>query len=320
MKKFGGLFAATAAVSALGTYVLFDTLGRILVDRNFTTPEWLANAVSKSDGSLMEEKSEECKKWLEDYGYERFTMESDDGLKLRGYLVKPKNESKVYVFGAHGYRSDGKGEWAFYAKHYVEELGFNMFFVDHRAAGESEGRYIGFDYFEHKDCLKWLNFLNDTFGKDIQIILHGISMGSATVMMMTGSDELPENVKFTVSDCGYTSAYDEFSYKLEEMGVRRKNILKIANFFNKRKAGYDFEKDTNALKAVKNAKIPMLFVHGGVDKFVPTFMVYEVYENCSSEYKDILIVEGAEHAQSYLFGKEDYEKKIDEFVEKFIEK
>ena len=87
-------------------------------------------------------------------------------------------------------------------------------------------------------------------------------MGSATVMLMTGNENLPENVKFTVADCGYTSAMDEFNYKIDTLKLPFRPIIPIVKVINRKKAGYDFQKDTNALAAVKNARVPILFIHG----------------------------------------------------------
>ncbi len=319
MKKAGAALVLGAA-AALGFYKFHDGVFHALMERDFTIPPAIDKIITQNDGNDTDEKEIIYKnnmKWLMDYGFDKYTMVNDRGQKLRGYLMKPEKESKVYVFGSHGYRSDGKGEWCHYAKHWVEEMGYNMFFVDHQAAGESEGRYIGFSSYESKDALKWLDFMNEEFGSDIQIILHGISMGSATVMLMTGSGKLPENVKFTIADCGFTSAYDEFADKLKYLHIPEFS-LSLVNAINIRKAGYDFKKDTNALDAVGKAKIPMLFVHGGKDDFVPTSMAYQLYEACSSEYKDILIVPEADHAQSYRFGKKDYDEKTDEFIAKFV--
>ncbi len=319
MKKAGIALALGAAAGA-GIYAFHEGIFHALIERELTIPPAIKKIITSDDGSSEDEKKrveEENLRWLESYGYETYSMINDRGQKLCGYLMKPEKESKVYVFGSHGYRSDGKGEWCHYAKHWVEELGFNMFFVDHQAAGDSEGRYIGFSSYESKDALKWLGFMVKEFGSDIQIILHGISMGSATVMLMTGSGQLPENVKFTVADCGFTSAYDEFACKLDSLHLPEASLA-FVNAINRKKAGYDLKKDTNALEAVKKAKIPMLFVHGGKDDFVPTYMVYQLYEACSSECKELLIVPEADHARSYYFGKKEYDEKTDEFIEKFI--
>ena len=319
MKKSLLFLGGTLALGTATVVALNEWIYRALIYADFQVPKALGSALSESKPVDGKEKLR-CRNiaWLEEYGYERHHIVNADGNKLTGYLMRPKKESKVYVFCSHGYRNKGKPEWCYYAKHYVEELGINMFFVDHQAAGESEGKYVGFSSFESRDSLQWLGYMNETFGRDIEIFLHGISMGSATVMLMTGSDKLPDNVRFTIADCGFTSALDEFTYKLENLGLPKKPIIPIMCRYNKMRAGYDFQKDTNALEAVGRAKIPMLFFHGGNDKFVPTYMVHLLYDACSAPYKDKLVVEGADHGESYIIDKEACEKKIDGFISRFI--
>ncbi len=162
--------------------------------------------------------------WLNDQTFENYSITNVDGNKLKGYLLKADKPSDVYVFGSHGYRCWGKREFRLMAKFY-HDLGFNVFIVDHQAHGESEGKYIGFGSHESRDAMQWLKFMTDTFGSDIQIILHGVSMGCATVMMMSGNPDLPKNVKFTVADCGYTSPWAEFDYQLKNAHVPTSPLL-----------------------------------------------------------------------------------------------
>ncbi len=318
MKKLGTILTLCAA--GTGLHLASSYLHKALVERRFAVPAAVSRFITESGESDMDSIYKTNMQYLTDYGYELHSIVNDRGHRLQGYLMRPEKPSDVYVFGSHGYRSDGKGEWCHFAKHYVEELGYNLFFVDHQAAGESEGEMIGFSSHESRDCLKWLEYMTFTFGRDIQIILHGISMGSTTVMLMSGSDELVSNVKFTIADCGFTSAMDEFTYKIESLKLPFGPLIPYINSMNQKKAGYDFQKDTNALESVSRAKVPMLFIHGGEDKFVPTHMVYLLHNACNSEYKDILVVPGADHAKSYHTDKKTYDGKIDEFIEKFINK
>ena len=311
-----GLAGATAAVGA-GVYGLCSLIDGLLVDNTKSVPAALGKKISGGGSDDVKELFEKNEKWLEGYGYERHYLVSDRGEKLTGYLLKPEKPSKLFMFGAHGYKFNGRAEFNGFAQYYIKK-GFNVFLCDHTSAGESEGRYAGFGYFEHQDCLKWLRYLNDVYGNDIQIVLHGVSMGAATVMMMSGSDELPENVKMIVEDCGYTGAWDEFYYKVQSMSLPFGDVLlNISNEINKRKAGYDF-KAVKPIESIKKAKVPMLFVHVSGDDFVPFFMVHELYDACASEYKDIYIVEGAGHARCSVNGWEGYEKKLDEFIDKFV--
>jgi len=320
MKKQLAALVGTAAVIGGAAYGVSDALFRALITREFRVPKAVSKFITeKEEGAEnpLEAKYKECMKYIEDYGLERHTMISDRGQMLRGYLMRPEKPSDVYVFGSHGYRSDGKGEWCYFAKFYVEQMGYNFFFVDHQSHGESEGEYIGFASHEHKDALKWLGYMNDTFGSEIKIFLHGISMGSATVMLMTGNDALPENVKFTVADCGYTSAMNEFSYKIDSLKLPFKPLVPVISAINRKRAGYDFKKDTDALSAVKNARVPMLFVHGDKDLFVPTHMVYELYDACAGE-KELFVVPGADHAKSYHIDPDGYEARVKAMAEKYL--
>ena len=320
MKKsllfLGGTLAVGAGVFAGANELLY----RSLIYKDFKMPKGFGKLMNGGvkKPTDKEARHKASKQYLEDYGYERHFIINERGHRLTAYHVKPEKESKVYVFCSHGYRQEGKSEWCWYVNHYVEELGYNMFFIDHQCAGESEGEYIGFSSFESVDAIKWLDYMIETFGEDIDIILHGMSMGSTTVMLMTGNDKLPENVRFTIADCGFTSALDEFKYKLKSWGAPEEPIVSIVCAMNKHRAGYDFQSDTDALEAVSKAKIPMLFVHGAADKFVPTYMVHELFDACAAPYKDKLVVEGAGHADSYYLDKAGYEKKIDAFIEMFL--
>lgn len=320
MKK---IITAAAAVSALAggaAYLASDALFKALISRDFRVPKVVSKFITQNEEKAekpQENPHAKSRQKLEDYGYEMHSIISDRGQRLQGYLMKPEKASDIYVFASHGYRGSGKDEWCTFVDFYVKRLGINLFFVDHQSHGNSEGEYIGFASHEHKDCLKWLRYMNDTFGSDINIFLHGISMGSATVMLMTGSKELPENVKFTVADCGYTSAMDEFMYKINTLKLPFKPLIPIISAINHKRAGYDFQDDTNALAAVKKAKIPMIFIHGDKDMFVPTHMVYEVYEACGTE-KELLIAEGAGHAESYAYATREYEQVVEKYIEKHI--
>ena len=140
MKKSTLLLGALAA-GATTLAVANEWIYRALIYANFSVPKALGKALSESkpiDGKERIRRRNIV--WLENYGYERHRIINADGYKLTGYLMRPKKESNVYVFCSHGYRNKGRPEWCYYTKYYVEELGFNMFFVDHQAHGESEGK------------------------------------------------------------------------------------------------------------------------------------------------------------------------------------
>jgi len=312
------------ALAALGTlaaagYGALTLAGDLLFKRGCVPPPEFTDKLVDCDKTHLGDYLEKNLQWVENYGYERHFMVSDRGEKLVAYLLKPEKESNVYVFAAHGYRSYGKKEFCGVGQYYIER-GYNLFIVDHVASGESEGEYCTFGYNETKDSLKWLDYMTETFGKDIKIILHGVSMGAATVMKMSGSGLLPENVKMTVADCGFTSGPDFFSYRVNKINnkIPAKALVKAWNNVNKSRTGFDLY-SVEPVKSVENATLPMLFIHGEEDGLVPCFMVYELYESCGSENKDLLVIEGADHAQSYMVGKEKYTDKLGKFIDSYID-
>lgn len=309
--KRGLIGAGAAGITAYG---LMTAANEALFNRKIVFPDEFNQKMSGCDNSHLGEFLENNLKWLEEYGYERHFIVSDKGYRLTGYLMKPEKESDVFVFGAHGYRSSGKREFSKFVQYYLEK-GYNVFFPDHVASGESEGLMCTFGYNEREDCMKWLTYLTDTFGKDIKIILHGVSMGCATVTTMGARDDLPENVRMIVADCGFTTAKALFESKLNAMGVPPKALISGVDFAHKRRHGYDFEQ-LRPIDSAKKIRLPILFVHGENDNLVPCSMVKELYEACPSENKDLLIVKGADHAQSYMLAKEEFEKKLDNLIEK----
>ena len=218
---------------------------------------------------------------------------------------------KKAVICFHGYTSKGMSDYIGLSDYYLKR-GYAMLLPDARAHGESEGEYIGFGCLDRKDALVWIHWLIQEVGEDVEIVLHGTSMGGATVLMTSGL-ELPAQVKGIVSDCGFTSPKEVFTHVLNSMyHLPAFPVIQGADLMNRKLAGYGMD-ECNAKREVAHAKVPILFIHGSNDTFVPTHMCNEIYECCASP-KKMLIVEGAAHAESYYKDMEGYEKALTEFI------
>ncbi|GGG06404.1 alpha/beta hydrolase [Paenibacillus aceti] len=253
--------------------------------------------------------------WWRQQSFEPWEMTSTDGLRLRAYyLAAPVDSGKTAIL-AHGYTGNAMG-MSSYARMYYERLGYHVLVPDARGHGQSEGSYIGFGWPERKDYLQWIQRAIEVHGQNTQIILHGVSMGGATVMMTSG-ENLPANVKAVVEDCGYTSVKDELSFQLKRMyRLPRFPLLHTTSLLAKLRAGYFFG-EASALRQVKKSQIPTLFIHGADDSFVPTDMVHSVYEHSPVE-KELYIVPGAGHAEAYQADPEKYEHVVTQFIERFV--
>lgn len=252
----------------------------------------------------------ERRAWLDEQPVEKASITSFDGLRLCANVFPAAEPSKKTVICFHGYTSSSLQEYSVYAPFY-HNLGFNIVMPDARAHGESDGEYIGFGCLDRFDCRDWVNWAHERFGGDIY--LHGISMGGATVLMASGFD-LP-CVKAIVADCGFTCAWDIFSTVLKkDYHMPPFPIMPMANRICKQKAGYGF-RDCVATGEVAKTKIPILFIHGDEDDFVPVWMGRRNFEACASD-KRLLIIPGAGHAESYHVDSALYEATVKDFLEK----
>lgn len=236
-----------------------------------------------------------------------YTLTSDRGEQLQGnYFPCGAKFSKKIAFIVHGYHSE-HAETAGMLRKFYHSRGFDIFAPDNTASGLSGGDYFGYDTFESADCLKWLEFLKNEFGHDIQVIMHGFSLGAAAVMKMI--DRVPDCVRFTVADSGFTDARDILK---PQLGVFYSVIARM----NKTLAGYELA-DTDVTKNLANARTPLLIVHGMDDPTVPFFFAPRAAEACSS-YKETLFTEGTAHIETMFLYPEEYGEKLDKFIGKFI--
>ena len=223
-------------------------------------------------------------------------------------------EGHKYAILFHGY-TGAAWQMAPYGKMFYE-MGCSVLIPDARAHGESEGDYIGMGWLERPDVLGWINSVTGS-DPDAEIVLLGVSMGGATVMMAAGED-LPDNVKCIVEDCGYSSVWDEFELQLKNVfGLPSFPLLNAASLVCRIRAGYSF-REASSVKQLQKAQVPMLFIHGDTDTFVPFSMLDVVYEACASPEKEKLVVHDAAHGTAADTDPELYWSTVTAFVGKYI--
>ena len=263
-----------------------------------------------------QEEKTEVKKWLEETPQEKLEIKAEDDITLRAtaYYNKTENqENHNWVIVAHGYRS--KPSWvASIGMHFYKEKGYNVLIPSMRATEESEGKYIGMGWLDKDDIIGWINkiILKD---KNAKIILHGSSMGAATVLMASG-EKLPSNVKAIIADSSYTSVWDIFKSELKaRFNLPSFPLMQMFRLITIIQAKYDI-KGASVIDQVKKSNTPTLLIHGDADDFVPVTMEPEIYNAIPVE-KDQLIIHGAGHTKSRYREPETYYKKIYEFIDKY---
>lgn len=240
-----------------------------------------------------------------------FTVTSFDNLKLHGKYYECKKGAPVELM-FHGYRGCGERDLCGGVQRCFK-LGRNVLIVDQRGSGLSDGKVITFGINESRDVLSWIDFIIKEFGKDTKIILTGISMGGATVLTASGR-ELPENVVCILADCSYSSPKEIIKKVIAERKLPP-NLLYPFMRIGARVFGHFRLSETSPIDAMKRCKVPVIFIHGENDAYVPCNMSHKVFDACTAE-KTLFTVPKAGHGLSYLVDTEGYFKALTEFCTK----
>ncbi|WP_432355672.1 alpha/beta hydrolase [Sporosarcina sp. A2] len=252
-------------------------------------------------------------KWVDDQDFETLSLTSRDGLKLSGYYLQAEKPTNKLVILTHGYLGHAK-QMGLFGIFYYQELGYNIFMPDARGHGKSEGNYYGFGWPDRLDLIDWTDLLVDKLGTDTEVVYHGLSMGAATVLMASGEAELPPEVKAIVADSPYGSVYQLFAYQMKRMfHLPAFPLLDSTSIVTKARAGYLF-REASALKQVQRTDVPILYIHGKADTFVPVKNAIELYDKTSSS-TELFLVDGANHGESFAKEPEAYKEKVKQFLQ-----
>ncbi len=306
-----GITATILTAVATAYYVTAKTLMQIALDREI--PKHNAkhqNKLSGSDllGELMDKRKDFANK-LEQLNCETVEIKNAEGLKLIGHFYRGTAPKRV-IIAMHGWRSSWSQDFGLIAN-FWHQNDCAVLYAEQRGQGGSDGAHMGFGLLERHDCLDWVNWVNSQTEGNLPIYLAGISMGATTVLMAAGA-ELPMQVQGIIADCGFTDPQSiwkhviqhnlHLPYKLYHAAARdmyRKKIQVASDSYS-------------SIEAMKKCKVPVLFIHGSDDKFVPVEMTYQNYKACSAP-KRLLIVPGAEHGMSYVIDQNAYESAVRNF-------
>lgn len=251
--------------------------------------------------------------WLKDHHAQDVYITSHDGLRLHGLWV-PAQNAKGTMLLVHGYRSTMLVDFG-PAMEYYHDRGMNLLIPEQRCHGKSQGRYITFGVKESRDMLCWLEYHNRHFGK-LPLILSGLSMGASTVLYLADED-LPDNVKGMIADCGFTSPKDILASVFKRViHLPAAPTLLVTDLAARLFAGFSLSEEDSRRTLRKN-HLPIMMVHGKDDGFVPCRMTEEGFAVCTGP-KQLLLVDGADHGVSFLVARDRYSTMIGEFLDQNI--
>lgn len=247
-------------------------------------------------------------------------MLTSNGLMGHAYYVKnPQAHGRTAIL-VHGYK-DAAICMLPIARIYHQKLGWNIVLPELYGHGKSQGDHIRMGWLDRRDVIMWAKAMQKVMqsrGDSTVMVLHGVSMGAATVMYCSGDRALPKYVRGVVEDCGYSSVWDELSVQLkEQFSLPAFPLMYAASFVNKMQHSWRLG-EASTVRSVSRSTVPMLFIHGSSDSFVPTNMVYPLYDAKHKGYKKLWIAPGSEHALSYHDHPEEYTQQVEAFAREIL--
>ena len=314
--KFAALAAAllTGAVAVSGgvSYIITKKLVELALDRgNVENQESIKKLLSgETNTEIFARYRDAAAENLINTPHETVSITARDGVKLVGHFVGC-TEPKRAIIAMHGWRSSWAKDFGMISD-FLHENACAVLYTEQRGQNESGGSYMGFGLTERFDCLDWINWLNGSGYDTFPLYLCGVSMGAATVLMASGFT-LPENVHGIIADCGYTSPYAIWKHIAENNLHLRYDKWMRDTIDEMCRERINFSSDDfSCTKALESCRVPVLFIHGTDDNFVPIEMTYENYKYCDAP-KRLLVVPGAGHGMSYAVDKARYEQTVLQF-------
>ena len=315
MKKTGlwNGAGAVVGVAAMGAavYASTDFLVKVAMDRQLPNIHNLDRHRDRLRGYLncdkfLAQMSAQGEK-LKNASHKTVHIRGRDGQTLVGHLFACP-EPKRIILAMHGWRSSWYSDFGMIADFWHAQ-GCSVLYAEQRGQGNSGGSYMGFGLTERYDCLMWSRWLASQF--HLPIYLAGVSMGATTVLMVAGL-KLPESVRGIMADCGFTSVHSIWKHVAEKnlhLQYRMHSLVADRLYRERLQIGTG---DYSTLDAMKVCKVPVLFIHGTEDHFVPVEMTYENYQACKAP-KSLLIVPGADHGMSFYREPQRYQQTMIDF-------
>ena len=295
------LFAILAASFVCFMMVFYSPKRKPLGPDEYEIPE----------GEIYEVFREDMIAWtkqIRSMPHEDIEIRSTDGLTLRAKYFEYAKDAPIELL-FHGYKGNAERDLCGGVERCFR-LGRNAMIIDQRASGRSDGHVITFGIKESADCYEWVKYTVARFGEEKKIIIGGISMGAATVMMATRFD-LPKNVVCVLADCGYTSPKEIIKKVVKEMKLPADIVYPFIRLGALIYGRFNLE-ETSAMETMKKCTVPVVFVHGDDDDFVPYDMSVRLHDACTSEKKILITIHGAGHGLAFPVDQDGYVNQLAE--------
>lgn len=292
----------------------------ILLTIGYLVASWTLSAkVIFPESSLEKTKSRIVHYWGTTYAdvlatfpeSENFSLETKDELTLRGRYFQMSDSATCAIIMPHGWGAI----WADMLKYAPAFSDCNCDFIvyDHRAHGESDGRYATGGIKEAEDL--WLVTKWATTSKNFefnQIGWMGSSWGAATAIIAGAENE---NVGFIIADSPYQDWYSAvFERAIRDYGsgiqLLASGVMEIVNL----RSGVDYAEASPLLMA-SGVEEPVLLIHSKGDTKTSSKQSVNIAENLNQNNSQFHHSQwGNDHVMDVVKNQTEFRKIVKAFL------
>lgn len=273
--------------------------------------------MKKKDEELIIKREKEAGRYnpdeFESLPKQEVDIPSPFGYTIKALLVEPHGTNRFIII-SHGV-TETKINSIKYANLFLER-GYNTLIYDHRRHGESGGKTTSFGHYEKFDLKTVVDWLKKEKGPGLELGIHGESMGAATMLLYAGL--LEDGADFYIADCPFSDFKEQLAYLIKkDFKLIPGLLLPIGDALLRLRDKYSI-RNVSPISVIENIKHPVLFIHSRKDDFILPSMSRDLFEHKKGP-KMLYIAENGRHAQSFNENRADYERVIDEFLQKYVD-
>jgi len=232
-------------------------------------------------------------------------FQSSSGATIHGWLLAGQPGTGVVIL-MHGIRAN-RLQLLDHAR-FLFHAGYSVLLFDFQAHGESIGRHITAGYLESRDAAAAVDFVHQKF-PGAKVCVNGFSMGGAAVVLA----DPPLHVNAMILESVYPTIEQAITDRLE---IRFGWLGKLGAPFLTRqlkpRLGFGRD-DLRPIKQVGKITVPKFFIAGTADRDTLAQESKDLFA-AAAEPKQFWLVDGAAHVDMNDFAKDEYEKRILEFL------
>lgn len=269
--------------------------------------------------AATEERLRRDYEWFDAHRTRELCTVSEDGLRLHATLVEapPDRETKGVIILVHGFRSNCRRDFCMQMP-ILHEEGYHLLATDLRSHVRSEGKYICYGTLESSDVMRWREEAAKLYGKDMPVILFGVSMGGATVLMASGRASKEDTaLKCIIADCPFSSPKKIISHVMRSYhNISPEPLLSLASFWSRLLAGFSISSKSTA-EILASSHLDALLFHGDADDFVPMWNS-QIVADTVPERAELILFKGAKHAEAIYYDEKKYMDAVLGFIDRHL--